>query len=166
MSRGPAFRIGQGYDVHRLTPGRDLILGGVRLDHHLGLDGHSDADVLCHAVTDALLGAAGLGDIGRHFPDTEPAWKGADSLDLLARAAAKVRKAGWLAVNVDATLLAERPKIAPHVPLMEANLARALGVEPGAVSIKATTTEGLGPVGRQEGMAALAVALIQALPDQ
>jgi 2-C-methyl-D-erythritol 4-phosphate cytidylyltransferase/2-C-methyl-D-erythritol 2,4-cyclodiphosphate synthase len=150
-------RTGFGCDVHRLVAGRPLILGGVAIPHPVGLEGHSDADVLCHAIGDALLGAAGLGDLGRHFPDTEARWKGASSLDLLRRIVVLARQAGWAPLHVDATLLAEAPKIAPHVPSMAERIGGALGLPPAAVNVKATTTEGLGFVGRREGMAAQAV---------
>ena len=154
-------RIGHGYDVHRLVEGRQLILGGVDIPWERGLLGHSDADVLTHAVMDALLGAAGLGDIGRHFPDTDPAYTGADSLRLLAHVAALLRERGFTVGNVDATVLAQRPKLAPHIPQMRDNLARAMGVDPGQVNVKATTEEGLGFTGSGEGMVAHAVALIE-----
>ena len=154
-------RIGHGYDVHRLVEGRRLILGGVDIPWERGLLGHSDADVLTHAVMDALLGAAGLGDIGRHFPDTDPAYAGADSLRLLEHVAALLRERGYTVGNVDATVLAQRPKLAPHIPQMRDNLARAMGVDPGQVNVKATTEEGLGFTGSGEGMAAHAVALIE-----
>ena len=154
-------RIGHGYDVHRLVEGRRLILGGVDIPWERGLLGHSDADVLTHAVMDALLGAAGLGDIGRHFPDTDPAYAGADSLKLLAYVVALLRERGFTVGNVDATVLAQRPKLAPHIPQMRDNLARAMGVDPGQVNVKATTEEGLGFTGSGEGMAAHAVALIE-----
>ena len=154
-------RIGHGYDVHRLVEGRQLILGGVDIPWERGLLGHSDADVLTHAVMDALLGAAGLGDIGRHFPDTDPAYTGADSLRLLAHVTALLRERGFTVGNVDATVLAQRPKLAPHIPQMRDNLARALGVDPGQVNVKATTEEGLGFTGSGEGMVAHAVALIE-----
>ncbi len=150
-------RTGFGYDVHRLIPGRPLVLGGVTIPHPVGLDGHSDADVLSHAIGDALLGAAGLGDLGRHFPDTDPRWKGASSLYLLRRIADLARDAGWVPAHVDATLLAEAPKIAPHVAAMATRIAAALGLPAAAVNLKATTSEGLGFVGRREGMAAQAV---------
>lgn len=153
-------RIGYGYDVHRLVPGRPLVLGGVEIPYELGLAGHSDADVLLHAIADAVLGAAGLGDIGEHFPDTDPAWAGADSRLLLRRVARLASGAGWRVVNVDATLLAERPRIAPYREEMRRRVAGALGIEPIQVGIKATTNEGLGFVGRGEGMAAHAVALL------
>lgn len=153
-------RVGHGYDVHRLTEGRKLILGGVEIPFEKGLLGHSDADVLAHGVMDALLGAAGLGDIGRHFPDTDPAYRGADSLELLARVAGLLGERGWSVGNVDATILAQRPKLAPHIPKMAENLAKAMGVPPERVNVKATTEEGLGFTGSGEGMAAHAVALI------
>ncbi len=153
-------RIGFGYDVHRLVAGRPLILGGVRVPSDRGLDGHSDADVLAHAVADALLGAAALGDIGAHFPDTDERWRGADSLLLLAEVARLVGEAGWRVGNVDATLVLERPKIRPHVEAMRANLAAAMGVGVGAVSVKATTNERMGFAGRAEGAAAHAVCLL------
>lgn len=153
-------RIGQGYDVHALVPGRRLILGGVDIAHAMGLQGHSDADVLLHAITDAILGAAGLGDIGRLFPDTDDRWKGADSRLLLRRAAEAVREAGWRVGNVDATVVAQAPKIAPHVAAMIANIAADLGIDSGAVNVKGKTTERLGFEGRQEGIAAQAVAML------
>jgi 2-C-methyl-D-erythritol 2,4-cyclodiphosphate synthase len=154
-------RIGHGYDVHRLVEGRRLILGGVDVPWERGLLGHSDADVLTHAVMDALLGAAGLGDIGRHFPDTDPAYAGADSLKLLAYVVALLRERGFTVGNVDATVLAQRPKLAPHIPQMRDNLARTMEVGPEQVNVKATTEEGLGFTGSGEGMAAHAVALIE-----
>ena len=154
-------RIGHGYDVHRLTEGRRLILGGVDIPWEKGLLGHSDADVLTHAVMDALLGAAGLGDIGRHFPDTDSAYAGADSLKLLAHVVALLRERGFTVGNVDATVLAQRPKLAPHIPQMRDNLARTMEVGPEQVNVKATTEEGLGFTGSGEGMAAHAVALIE-----
>jgi 2-C-methyl-D-erythritol 4-phosphate cytidylyltransferase/2-C-methyl-D-erythritol 2,4-cyclodiphosphate synthase len=156
----PPIRIGQGYDLHRLVAGRPLILGGVTIPFELGLTGHSDADIVCHAVTDALLGAAGLGDIGRHFPDTDPRWKGADSVKLLAGACALVRESGYLVVNVDVTVIAERPKLAPHADAMRANLAGALGCTVAQVSVKAKTNEGVESMGAGTSMAAYAVALI------
>lgn len=159
------FRIGQGFDVHALVKGRPLIIGGVTLPHTHGLLGHSDADVLLHAVTDALLGAAGLGDIGRHFPDTDPTYKGADSRVLLRAAMQKVADAGWAVVNIDATVHAQAPKIAPHAPAMVTNIAADLGMSPDRINIKAKTSEGLGYVGRKEGIAATVVALL-ALGDQ
>ena len=153
-------RVGTGYDIHPLRPGRDLILGGVRIDHLLGLDGHSDADVLTHAVIDAVLGAAGLGDIGKHFPDSDPQYKGASSQDLLVTAVGAVRKAGYQIVNVDSTVIAEEPRLEPHVDAIRKQLAKSLGVDRGAVSVKATSPEGIGALGREEGIAAHAVALI------
>ncbi len=156
----PPFRIGQGFDVHALVPGRALILGGVTIPHGRGLLGHSDADVLLHALTDALLGAAGLGDIGRHFPDSDPAYAGADSRDLLRAALAAVRGAGWRVVNVDATVIAEAPRILPHVAAMVANIAADLGVAEDCVNVKGKTSERLGFAGRGEGIAAQAVALL------
>lgn len=154
-------RIGHGYDVHRLVEGRKLILGGVEVPHTLGLLGHSDADVLTHAVMDALLGAAALGDIGRHFPDTDPAYKGADSLVLLDHVMALLDQAGWKVGNVDATILAQKPKLAPHIPQMRDNLSRHMGVEPGQVNVKATTEEKLGFTGTEQGIAAHAVCLLE-----
>jgi 2-C-methyl-D-erythritol 4-phosphate cytidylyltransferase/2-C-methyl-D-erythritol 2,4-cyclodiphosphate synthase len=156
-------RTGFGYDVHRLVPGRPLVLGGVSLEHPegLGLDGHSDADVLLHAISDALLGAAALGDIGEHFPNTDPAYRGVSSLVLMRVVAGKVRQAGWELVNVDAMLIAERPKIRPHVDTMRARIAEALHITPGQVGLKATTNERLGFQGREEGIAAHAVATIR-----
>lgn len=154
-------RIGHGYDVHRLTEGRRLILGGVEIPYALGLDGHSDADVLVHAVMDALLGALALGDIGQHFPDTDPAYAGADSCVLLARVGALLAREGWQVGNIDATVLAQRPKLAPYIPVMRQRIAAALGIEPGQVSVKATTEEGLGFTGQGLGMAAHAVALLE-----
>lgn len=159
-------RIGHGYDVHRLAPERKLILGGVEIPCELGLLGHSDADVLAHAVMDALLGAAGLGDIGRHFPDTDPAYKGADSLLLLGRVVELLAQSGWRVGNVDATILAQRPKLAPYIPAMRNHLASCMAVAPEQVNVKATTEEGLGFTGSGEGMAAHAVALIEPVaPD-
>ena len=149
-------RTGIGFDSHRFAAGRRLLLGGVEIPSELGLAGHSDADVLAHAITDALLGAAGLGDIGQHFPDTDATWKGADSMDLLRDVVARVREAGFEPVHVDATVMLERPKIAPHREAIVASLAGVLG----SVSVKATTGEGMGFVGRGEGAAALAVATI------
>lgn len=154
-------RIGHGYDVHRLTPGRELILGGVRIEYPLGLLGHSDADVLTHAVMDALLGAAALGDIGGHFPDTDERYRGADSLRLAAEVARILASDGWRIENIDATVLAQKPKLAPHIPLMRQNLAAALGIDISRVSVKATTEEGLGFTGSGDGIAAHAVCLIE-----
>ncbi len=156
-------RVGQGFDVHALVQGRDLIIGGVRIPHTHGLLGHSDADVLLHAVTDAILGAAGLGDIGRHFPDTDPAYAGADSRVLLRAAMNKVAEAGWRVVNVDATIHAQQPKIGPYAPAMVQNVAADLGIEPDRVNIKAKTNEGLGYLGRKEGIAATVVVLLSAI---
>ncbi len=153
-------RIGHGYDVHRLVAGRPLVLGGVTVPSDLGLDGHSDADVLAHAIADALLGAAALGDIGLHFPDTDAAWKGADSIDLLRSVTARVADAGWRVGNVDATVVLERPKLRPHIDAMRECLAGAMGVEVSAVSVKATTGEKMGFVGTGEGAAAHAVCLL------
>ncbi|HOE97490.1 MAG TPA: 2-C-methyl-D-erythritol 2,4-cyclodiphosphate synthase [Candidatus Sumerlaeota bacterium] len=160
MQAESPLRVGQGFDVHAFAAGRALILGGVRLDHARGLLGHSDADVLAHAITDALLGAAGRGDIGHHFPDTDAQWKDADSLELLRRVAAELAGAGWGIVNVDATVIAQAPKLAPHLPAMVKRLAEALGVAPERVNLKATTSERLGFTGREEGIAAQAVALL------
>ena len=154
-------RIGHGYDVHRLVGGRKLILGGVEVPHTLGLLGHSDADVLTHAVMDALLGAAALGDIGRHFPDTDPAYKGADSLVLLDHVMTLLDQAGWKVGNVDATILAQKPKLAPHIPQMRDNLARHMGAELEQVNVKATTEEKLGFTGAEQGIAAHAVCLLE-----
>ncbi|MBI5790181.1 MAG: 2-C-methyl-D-erythritol 2,4-cyclodiphosphate synthase [Rhodocyclales bacterium] len=155
-----AFRVGQGYDVHALTPGRKLILGGVHIPHPQGLLGHSDADVLLHAITDAVLGAAGMGDIGRMFPDSDAQWEGADSRRLLRGAVAAVNAAGWQVGNIDATIIAQAPRVAPHVAAMCANIAADLGVAVDAVNIKGKTTERLGFTGRGEGIAAEAVALL------
>ena len=154
-------RVGIGIDVHRFAAGRDLVLGGVTLRGEMGLLGHSDADVLTHAVCDAVLGAAGLGDIGLHYPDSDERYRGISSLRLLVDVAAKLAAAGFAAENVDATVLAERPRLAPHIPAMRTNLARALGIAPERVNVKATTTETLGAVGRGEGMAAWATCLIR-----
>ena len=154
------FRVGQGFDVHALVTGRPLIIGGVTIPHTHGLQGHSDADVLLHAITDALLGAAGLGDIGRHFPDTDPTYKGADSRVLLRDAVAKVREAGWTPVNIDATVHAQAPKIGPHAPAMVTNIAADVGIPLDVVNIKAKTNEHLGYLGRKEGIAATVVVLL------
>lgn len=159
MSTG-ATRIGQGFDVHRLVAGRRLVIGGVDIPFELGLAGHSDADVLLHAITDALLGAAGLGDIGRHFPDTDAAYRDADSRALLRGAVARVREAGFAIANVDATIIAEAPRMAPHIAQMTANIAADLAVSPGRVNVKAKTAERLGFIGRGEGIVAEAVALL------
>lgn len=154
-------RIGSGYDVHRLVEGRKLMMGGVDIPHEKGLLGHSDADVLLHAICDALLGAAGLGDIGRHFPDTAPQYAGISSLALLAEVHRLLTEAGFRVNNIDATIVAERPKMAPHIPAMVANIASAVNVERSAVNVKATTTEGLGFAGKGEGMAAYAVCTVR-----
>jgi 2-C-methyl-D-erythritol 2,4-cyclodiphosphate synthase len=154
------FRIGFGYDVHRFAQGRELWLGGVLIPHTEGLLGHSDADVLLHAVCDALLGAVAMGDIGKHFPDTDQAWKGADSKKLLAAVVKLLDAAGWQVGNVDCTLVMERPKIMPHAPQMRSVMSALLGVDEDAVSIKATTNEKLGYIGREEGACAHAVALV------
>lgn len=155
------FRIGQGYDVHKLVEGRPLILGGVTIPFEKGLLGHSDADALLHAITDALLGAAGLGDIGRHFPDTAAEFKGADSRVLLREAYARVQAAGWKVINVDSTLIAQAPKLAPHIDAMCATIAADLGLEKSAVNVKGKTNEKLGYLGRQEAIEAQAVCLIE-----
>jgi len=154
-------RIGHGYDVHKLVEGRDLILGGVKIDHEKGLLGHSDADVLLHAVSDALLGAAGLGDIGKHFPDTDPQYKGADSLVLLTVVAQRVKEAGYRVSNIDVTMIAQRPKLKDHIPQMVLNIAGAVGIEPNRVNVKATTEEKLGFTGSGEGMSCHAVCLLE-----
>ena len=154
-------RIGPGYDVHKLVEGRDLILGGVKIPHEVGLLGHSDADVLLHAVSDALLGAAGLGDIGKHFPDTDPRYKGADSLKLLQIVGEKVAEAGYRISNIDVTMIAQRPKLRPHIAQMEQNIALALNLETARVNVKATTEERLGFTGEELGMACHAVCLLE-----
>ena len=154
------FRIGQGYDLHVLVEGRPLIIGGVHVEHALGLAGHSDADVLAHAITDALLGAAGLGDIGHHFPDTDPAFKGADSMVLLKEAMAAVRARGWRLGNIDATIIAQQPKMKPWLPGMITALSAAIGCHPAQINVKAKTNEKVGTVGRCESIAALASALL------
>ena len=153
-------RIGQGFDVHALVTGRKLIIGGVDIPYEKGLDGHSDADVLLHAITDALFGAAGLGDIGRHFPDTDARYKGADSRELLRECGRKLAAAGFAIVNIDSTIIAQAPKMAPHIPGMQANIAADLGLAVTAVNVKAKTTERLGFAGRGEGIAAEAIALV------
>ena len=154
-------RIGHGYDVHRLVQGRDLILGGVNIPYELGLDGHSDADVLLHAVMDALLGAAGLRDIGYHFPDTDPRYKGADSMELLKEVGRKLTAAGYKVGNIDVTMIAQRPKLKDHIPTMAKNIAAALGIEENRVNVKATTEEKLGFTGTGEGMSCHAVCLLE-----
>ncbi|HEY7076029.1 MAG TPA: 2-C-methyl-D-erythritol 2,4-cyclodiphosphate synthase [Solirubrobacteraceae bacterium] len=153
-----SFRTGLGVDTHRFAEGRRLVLGGVEIPHERGLAGHSDADVLAHAIADAVLGAAGVGDIGEHFPDTDEAWRDADSIELLRAVVARVREAGWAVAHVDATVMLERPKLAPHRAAIAARLADAVG---GSVSVKATTGEGMGFVGREEGVVALAVATLE-----
>ncbi len=154
-------RIGQGFDVHALVAGRRLVIGGVEIAHDKGLLGHSDADVLLHAICDALLGAAALGDIGRHFPDTDPRYKGIDSRELLRHVAALLKSRGLKPASVDATIVAEAPRMAPHIPAMAANIAADLGVAVGGVNVKATTTEKLGFTGRAEGIAAQAICLVE-----
>jgi len=154
-------RIGHGYDVHKLVPGRDMILGGVRIEHHLGLLGHSDADVLLHAVSDALLGAAGLRDIGYHFPDTDPKYKGADSRMLLREVRKKVTDAGYRISNVDVTMIAQKPKLKPYIEQMMANIAFDLQIDVSRVNVKATTEERLGFTGNEEGMSCHAVCLLE-----
>ena len=158
--RAPIWRIGEGWDSHALVAGRRLVLGGVEIPHTHGLLGHSDADALCHAITDALFGAAALGDIGHHFPETDAQYRGADSLALLAEATRRVRGAGWQIGNVDATVIAQAPRLAPHVAAMRQRIAGALGVELDQVSVKAKTAESMGPVGRGESMEARAVCML------
>lgn len=153
-------RIGNGYDIHRLASDRPLILGGVAIPHELGLLGHSDADALTHAIMDAMLGALGLGDIGHYFPPSDPKWAGADSIELLAQVDRLVRDRGWQVGNLDTVVVAERPKLKPHLPAMRDRLAQTLSIESDRVSVKATTNEKLGPVGREEGIAAYAVVLL------
>ena len=156
------FRIGEGWDIHALVAGRKLILGGVEVPHTVGLLGHSDADVLLHAITDALLGAAGLGDIGRHFPDTDAQFKGADSMRLLAEAARRVRAQGWAISNIDSTVIAQAPKLAPYIDAMRESIASGLGLSVQQVNVKAKTAEKMGPVGEGRAMEARAIALLQA----
>ncbi len=155
------YRVGQGFDVHALVPGRRLVVGGVEIAYERGLLGHSDGDVLLHAICDALLGAAGLGDIGRHFPDTDERYRGADSVELLREVGARVRALGWQIGNVDATVIAQAPKMAPHIPAMVQAIAGALDLQPAQVNVKAKTTERLGFTGRGEGIAAEAIASLQ-----
>jgi len=155
------FRIGEGWDTHQLVEGRPLILGGVTIPHTHGLLGHSDADALCHAITDALFGAAGLGDIGRHFPDTDAAFKGADSIALLAECAKRVRAAGWEPVNIDSTIVAQKPKLAPYIDAMRTRLAGTLGLSVDVVNVKAKTAEKMGPVGELKAIETRAVCLLQ-----
>lgn len=159
-------RIGQGYDVHALVPDRKLILGGVTIPHHLGLQGHSDADALLHAITDAILGACALGDIGRHFPDTDPRYAGVDSRELLRAAVKLAEEAGYGIINIDATIHAQAPKMAPHVPAMIANLAADLGIPENYINVKAKTGERLGMVGREEAIEAQAIVLMGAVGDE
>lgn len=153
-------RVGMGYDVHKLVEGRDLILGGVKVPHTLGLLGHSDADVLLHAIMDALLGAAALGDIGKHFPDTDPAYKGISSLRLLEQVAGLLEEKGYVIDNIDATIIAQKPKLRPYMEQMEQNIAKTLGISPDQVNVKATTEEGLGFSGREEGIASQAICML------
>ena len=155
------YRIGNGYDVHRLIKGRKLILGGVDIPHGLGLDGYSDADVLCHALCDSLLGASGAGDLGKYFPDTDNKWKGVSSLVLLEKSGELVAERGFQITNIDTTIVAQQPKIGPHIESMTTNISETLKIDPTQINIKATTTEGLGFTGREEGIAAYAVALLQ-----
>lgn len=156
----PRMRVGEGWDTHALVTGRKLILGGLEIPHTHGLQGHSDADALCHALIDALFGAAALGDIGRHFPDTDPQFRGADSLALLTEAARRVRAAHWQICNVDSTIVAQAPKMAPHIPAMRQRLATALGLQLDQVNVKAKTAENMGPVGRGEAIETRAVCLL------
>ena len=158
-------RVGMGYDVHKLVEGRDLIMGGVKIDYEKGLLGHSDADVLLHAISDALLGAAALGDIGKHFPDTDPKYKGADSLKLLEHVVSLLEEHSFLVGNVDATIIAQRPKMAPHIPKMRENIATALKVPVNRVNVKATTEEGLGFTGAGEGISAQAICLLETVAN-
>ena len=155
------YRIGNGYDVHRLVEGRKLILGGVEIPHSLGLDGHSDADVLCHALCDSLLGASGAGDLGKYIPDTDNEWKGVSSLILLEKSCQLANERGFQIANIDTTIVAQQPKLAPHIDLMTKNIAQTLKVEPAQINIKATTTERLGFAGREEGIAAYSIALLR-----
>lgn len=159
-------RIGEGWDIHALVPGRDLILGGIQVPHTTGLLGHSDADVLLHAITDALVGAAGMGDIGSHFPDTDAAFRGADSAVLLAEAMRRVAAKGWQVNNVDSTVIAQAPKLAPHIPAMRANIAKTLGIDESQVNVKAKTAEKMGPVGQGAAMEARAVVLLVRAGEQ
>ena len=159
-------RVGHGYDVHQLVAGRDLMLGGVKILHSKGLLGHSDADVLLHAICDACLGAAGLGDLGRHFPDSDPRYKDIDSRDLLRQVEALLDERGWRLENVDSTIIAQTPRLAPHIPAMVANIAADLGISADCVNVKATTTEKLGFAGREEGIAAHAVVLLVSIAER
>ena len=158
-------RVGMGYDVHKLVEGRDLIMGGVKIPYEKGLLGHSDADVLLHAISDALLGAAALGDIGKHFPDTDPKYKGADSLKLLEHVGNLIEEKLYVIGNIDATIIAQRPKMAPHIPQMRENIARALRIDVDQVNVKATTEEGLGFTGSGEGISSQAIALLQTVEN-
>ena len=158
-------RVGMGYDVHKLVEGRDLIMGGVKIPYEKGLLGHSDADVLLHAISDALLGAAALGDIGKHFPDTDPKYKGADSLKLLEHVGKLLEEHLYVIENIDATIIAQRPKMAPHIPTMRENIARVLGLEVDQVNVKATTEEGLGFTGSGEGISSQAICLIEKITN-
>ena len=162
-SDSPRLRIGNGYDIHRLKAGRDLIIGGVKLEHpnNLGLDGHSDADVLSHSIMDALLGALSLGDIGRYFPPTDEEWKDADSLILLSKVVDLIKTKGWLINNIDSVIVAERPKFLPHIDLMKNNIAKVINLEKDLIGIKATTNETLGPEGREEGISCHSVVLLE-----
>ena len=159
----PSFRIGNGYDIHRLTIGRNLIIGGIKLQHpnDLGLDGHSDADVLTHSIMDALLGALSLGDIGKYFPPSDEKWKNANSLELLSKVIALIRNRGWEINNIDSVIVAERPKIKPHVELMKENISKSLQIDKDLIGIKATTNEKLGPEGREEGISCNSVVLLE-----
>lgn len=161
MSGTGTIRVGQGFDVHRFGPGDHVMMGGVRISHDHGVEAHSDGDVVLHALADALLGAAALGDIGQFFPDDDPRWKGADSSDLLRHVLREVATAGWLPANVDCTVVAEKPRIAGHIPAMREHIAGVLGLDAGAVGVKATTVERMGFIGREEGLAAFAVALLE-----
>ncbi len=160
--KSPQFRIGNGYDIHRLVKGRKLIIGGFKLNHpdNLGLDGHSDADVLCHSIMDALLGALSLGDIGKYFPPSDEKWKDADSLFLLSKVVYLIREKGWEINNIDSVIVAERPKIKPHVEIMKENLSKTLQIEDSLIGIKATTNEALGPEGREEGISCHSIVLL------
>ena len=161
-SKSPQFRIGNGYDIHRLVKGRDLIIGGVKLNHPngLGLDGHSDADVLVHSIMDAMLGALSLGDIGKYFPPTDEKWKNADSILLLSKVFELIKSKGWLINNVDSVIVAERPKLLPHIDIMKRNISKAINLEKNLIGIKSTTNETLGPEGREEGISCSSVVLL------
>jgi 2-C-methyl-D-erythritol 2,4-cyclodiphosphate synthase len=163
--RNGLIRVGMGYDVHKLTEGRDLILGGVNIPWEKGLLGHSDADVLIHAIMDALLGAAALGDIGKHFPDTDPAYKGISSVKLLVHVAGLLKENGYAVGNIDATIIAQKPKMAPHIPQMRKNMADALGIPESKINVKATTEEGLGFTGSGEGISSQAICLLTEIQD-